>query len=415
MSQPILTPASTTSTTILSASATPAEAAAYAFKADAYATNQYFLSGAADQVSYTYKRLGGDVLDIEIVNDMVFEAYEEAVVEYSYLVNIHQAKNALPSLLGDTTGSFDHTGQLISGDSLENINVELKYPRFEMPHPKRVGIGLGREGGFGGDAQIHTGSFTPVVRQQEYDLQALVSDSHPTLDIGNKRIVIQTVYYKTPRTMWRFFSYYGGLNVVGNLMDYGQYSDRSTYEIVPTWQNKLQAMQFEDSLYTRTSHYSYDVINNRLRIFPTPEASLYPDKIYFRFYVPADAWVEEADRQTGTSGINNMNTLPFANVPYTSINSIGKQWIRRYGFSVAKRMLGRVRSKLDSLPFSGQDVTLDGKDLISEATEEQEKLREELKTVLDELTYNQVAENQAKMVEDSRKAIRGTPLKIYVG
>ena len=35
-------------------------------------------------------------------------------------------------------------------------------------------------------------------------------------------------------------------------------------------------------------------------------------------------------------GINNMNNLPFANLPYGSINSIGKQWIRRFALSLSK-------------------------------------------------------------------------------
>ena len=75
-----------------------------------------FVQGAVDQVSYTYKKLGGDVLDIELTPGNVYTAYEEAVLEYSYIVNIHQAKNALPSMLGATTGTFDHDGNLSGQD-----------------------------------------------------------------------------------------------------------------------------------------------------------------------------------------------------------------------------------------------------------------------------------------------------------
>lgn len=55
--------------------------------------------------------------------------------------------------------------------------------------------------------------------------------------------------------MWRFYGVYGGLNAVGNLSSYGQFADESTFEIVPTWQNKSQAKQYEDHLYTRLSHF----------------------------------------------------------------------------------------------------------------------------------------------------------------
>ncbi len=79
--------------------------------------SQYFCTGAAEQVSYTYKKLGGDVLDIELTDNNIYAAYEEAVLEYSYLLNIHQAKNALSDLLGANTGTFDHDGQLQTGDA----------------------------------------------------------------------------------------------------------------------------------------------------------------------------------------------------------------------------------------------------------------------------------------------------------
>ena len=96
--------------------------------------------------------------------------------------------------------------------------------------------------------------------------------------VGNNKITVRKVYYKTPQAMWRFYGYYGGLNTVGNLSNYGQFADDSTFEIIPTWQNKLQARGFEDSLYTRMSHFSYEVKNNNLRIFKF-------HNLYFTIYV----------------------------------------------------------------------------------------------------------------------------------
>ena len=64
--------------------------------------------------------------------------------------------------------------------------------------------------------------------------------------------------------MWRFYGYYGGLNTVGNLANYGQFADDSTFEVIPPWHNKLQAMAYEDAIYTRNSHYSYEIKNNKL-------------------------------------------------------------------------------------------------------------------------------------------------------
>ena len=110
MSLPTLTPTSETSAIILPITGSPADVAA-ACPIGAYNDSTEFLSGAAAQVAFTYKRLGGDVLDIELTANNVYANYEEAVLEYSYLLNIHQTKNILGSALGGTTGSFNHKGQ----------------------------------------------------------------------------------------------------------------------------------------------------------------------------------------------------------------------------------------------------------------------------------------------------------------
>ena len=62
-------------------------------------TGDSFVSGAVDQVAYVHSKLGGNVLDLEITTTNVYNAYEEAVLEYSYLINTHQAKNVLSDLL----------------------------------------------------------------------------------------------------------------------------------------------------------------------------------------------------------------------------------------------------------------------------------------------------------------------------
>ena len=214
-------------------------------------------------------------------------------------------------------------------------------------------------------------------------------------------------------TMWRFFGYYGGLNVVGNLNSYGQWSDDSTWQVVPVWQNKLQAMQYEDMLYTRTSHYSFEIIDNKLRLFPTPH-EFSPEKFWFKFSIKEDVWTDEYD--DGQRGVNNLNTLPFENIPYESINSIGKQWIRRFCLALSKGTLGQVRSKFgNNVPIPGDNVTLNGAELLSQAQSEQEALREELKTQLEALTYDKLVETDKNIVDNVNTIQKYIPTGIFVG
>jgi hypothetical protein len=214
--------------------------------------------------------------------------------------------------------------------------------------------------------------------------------------------------------MWRFYGYYGGINAVGNLSTYGQYADDSTWQVVPVWQNKLQAMAYEDAMYTRISHYSFDIRDNNLRLFPTP-SGVDMTTLWFEFVTEEDPLIDKDGMDTGATGINNMNTAPFANIPYTNINSIGKQWIRRFALSVCKEMLGIIRSKFATIPIPGESVTLDGPALLSSAKEEQTALRDELKTVLDELTYAKLSEKDSTIATNTETLLAKIPLAIYPG
>ena len=217
MATPTLTPASTTSEVVLTSTGSTSLVSA-TLPYGIYASDNNFLSGAAEQVSYVYKKLGGDILDIEITPGNVYTAYEEACLEYSYLVNIHQAKNSLGDLLGNTTASFDHDGE-ISGSTISSIS--LKYPRYTFQYSKRAAEGLATEAGINGNLTLYSGSFAAIADQQDYDLQSLISSSVSDFDgtdvIANNKITIRKVYYMTSRAQWRFFAFYGGINVIGNM------------------------------------------------------------------------------------------------------------------------------------------------------------------------------------------------------
>ena len=130
------------------------------------------------------------------------------------------------------------------------------------------------------------------------------------------------------------------------------------------------------------------------------------------FSIPEDAWSGD---DPSIDGVNNMNTLPFGNLPFESINSIGKQWIRRFSLALCKETLGQVRSKFGSVPIPGDNIQLNGSALLNEGKEEQQKLRDELKTTLAELTYAKLVEQDAQMVDNSSKVLEKVPNYIFVG
>ena len=411
-----LQPASTTSAVVLPATGSPGDVST-ALAYNIYTTNAFY-SGAADQVAYTYQKLGGQVLDLEITPSNVYNAYEEACLEYSYLVNTHQSKNVLSSLLGNNTASFDQDGEMSAYIDGTGSTPNLKYPRFQLGYIRNVGDSIGTLAGLGGNQTVYSASFTTLEDTQDYDLQKIIytaslAASSPFHNkVGKNAITIQKVYYKTPAAMWNFYGGYG-IGAVGNLSTYGMYADDSSFQLVPSWQNVLQAYAFEQDLHVRASHQSFRIINNKLRIYPQSRGGAL--KYWVEFRVAEDAFTEDSDRKYGADGVNNMNTLPFPNVPYQNINSIGKQWIRRFALSLSKETLGQVRSKLASIPIPNNEITLNGSALISEAKEEQTNLRTELKEALDQMVYAALAEQDQRLQNSVADVVQKIPTGIYVG
>ena len=175
MALPTLTPSSTKSAIVLPITgafngATPANSiVADACPIGAYTGSAGFVTGAISQVAYTYKKLGGDILDIEITSGSVFANYEEACLEYSYIVNFHQAKNTLGSALGAATASFNYQGEV-----LEGTGRSLNYPKFRFDYAFRIGDTFSHEATVGGTEPIYSASIDRIADKQDYDLQTII-------------------------------------------------------------------------------------------------------------------------------------------------------------------------------------------------------------------------------------------------
>lgn len=424
MPTPTLTPASTTSTIALKSVGDSTKVAA-AVPLGVYTSVplqseiDLFTEGAAEQVSYVYQKLGGDVMDIEITNDQVYASYEQACIVYSKMINIHQSENVLSNVLGAATGTFDHEGQILEteGDVTNTSNYNLKYPKFDFSYARRVTEGISAETGLGGSTPVYSASFDLIDGQQDYNLQKLLEDDPAfTTIIGGNQVLIKRVFYKTRRAMWNFYGLQGSsMRSVGSAGGYSRFADSSTFEVIPVWQQKLEAINYEDHIKTRTSDCSYEIRNNQLRIFPTP-SQVNSEKMWIEFQIPRSPWTDtDSAGETGTSGINNLNNIPFQNLPFSSINQIGKQWIRDYSFSLSKEMLGIVRSKFSSIPTPGGEITLNGTQLISDAKAEMEALVTELKEALEKMTYSEMMKSDAEVLEASEKIMKEIPSLIYVG
>ena len=175
---------------------------------------------------------------------------------------------------------------------------------------------------------------------------------------------------------------------------------------------------YEDSITTRTSNFSYELIDNKLKLYPDPGYWDFSDvdRMWVRFYVEdMNAWEKNSGYNDGTQGINNLNTIPFDNLPYQNINSMGKQWIRKYALALCKEMLGQIRGKFTTIPIPGESVTLNHADLLSQAKEEQQQLRDKLIEMLKEVEYKELVKYDSETSDATANTFKNSPLPIFVG
>ena len=98
----------------------------------------------------------------------------------------------------------------------------------------------------------------------------------------------------------------------------------------------IQAIQFNDTI--RKSNYSFELVNDKLRIFPLPGTGDNGRNLWFKYILKSDR--NNPIAPSGSNKITNVSNVPYTNPDYNQINSIGRQWIFEYTLALSKEMLG---------------------------------------------------------------------------
>jgi hypothetical protein len=172
---------------------------------------------------------------------------------------------------------------------------------------------------------------------------------------------------------------------------------------------RLQAIELNDIV--RRSAYSFQIANNRIRIFPIPGKNNYANKIWFEYIKKAD---RSAPLKNNTGTISDFSNIPYNSVVYKNINSVGRQWIRRYTLALVMEMLGWIRGKYSALPIPNSEITLNGSDLLSAGQAAKDSLITELKEILDSMSRQAQLERKQAEADSLQQQISKIPLKIYI-
>lgn len=362
-----------------------------------YDTDSEFQTEAPKFADWCAKRLGYPLMNVELQDKQFYACLEESVSEYSAQINQFNIKDNLLTLQGQSTSS-NLTHKRVTPNLGRSVFLSQAY---------------GTEAGVGGLVEVKSGSVDIVSGSQTYDLNALWAD---VSESGNA-IELQRVFYEETPAVQRYFDPYAGTGAgTMNLLDqfgFGNYSPAVTFLMMPVYADmlRLQAIELNDQI--RKSAYSFQLRNNKLRIFPRPDSSY---KLHFEYLVRSDRDDALMTEHSGSSDvISDFSNVPYDNMKFTSINDVGKQWIRKYGLALTKELLGIVRSKYGAIPIPGAETSLDGDTLRSEASAEKEALVTQLREILEQTSRKALMEADKDESEFLQEKLKKVPYPIYIG
>ena len=362
--------------------------------------DDYNFQGEAPKVAlWCARRLGYPIQNIELIDENFYACFEESVSEYGAQVNQFNIRNNLDSLKGKSKAT-NLTSKLVQGSNLPNLIA--------------ISDAYGTLAGVGGNTDIKKGFIELVPGQQEYNLDTLwaaVSES-------GKRIEIVKVFQEPTPAINRFFDPYsvsgqGTLNLIDEF-GFGSFSPAAQFILMPMYEDmlRIQAIEFNDQV--RRSAYTFNLVNNVLEIFPIPGSSTYNPTLLWFEYVITDERIE-ASMIHKPNVISSYANINYDNMTYASINSVGKQWIWKYTLALAKELLGGIREKYASIPIPEGEISLDGASLRAEAQNDKDRLYEQLRQDLEELSRPKQMEYKAQEAEQVQKMLKNIPLPFYIG
>ena len=358
-----------------------------------YDSDNDFQNDAVKVAKFCGTRLGYPLMDVELQDDSMFACFEEAVTTYGNEVFNFKIRENYLSMEGASTGS-----------AINNKLVEPTLNRVIL-----ISKNYGTEAMVGGPVTRYSGSLNVTASKQEYDLDQWAEDQGITGSIEVRR-----VFFEAPPAIQRYFDPYAGTGTgIQSLMDtfgFGDYSPAINFMLMPTSYDVqlLQGIEFNDQI--RKSAYSFEIINNKLKMFPIPKKA---GKLWFEYYQSNDK--SKLNFNDASDLITNVAEVPYNNPTYAYINSVGRQWIFKYTLALCKEVLAYIRGKYQTVPVPGSEASLNQADLLSDARTEKDALITSLREMLDQTSRGKQLEAQAIEGENLEKTLKTVPMTIYIG
>ena len=359
-----------------------------------------FQEDADKLVTYCARRLGYPLTDIELQDLNFYAAFEDAITTYGNEIYSFQIRDNYLSLEGAST--------------LTSVNDAIITPN--MGTIIKLSQQYAAEAGAGGNITYYSGALALTPGKQTYNLKEwAISQS---ISGG---IEIKTVFYQDLPAINQMYAPFGGFAGLGGLPAAGIYGGMygggygGGYLMMPVAYDAgvIQGLELSNTI--RLSNYTFEIINNNIKIFPIPTNNDVRQGFLWFEYIKTEDRYADSITQTGGDKVTNISNAPYGYPVYSQINAVGKSWIFDYALALCKEMLGYVRGKYGTIPIPGREVTLNQADLLTAATAEKLALVERLRVYLDETSKKSLLERRAQESDFRRQEINNVPMVIYIG
>lgn len=348
--------------------------------------------------NFVAQRLGYSVMGVELQTGSIYSALEEAVTTFGNEIYLFKIRDNYLSLEGTATSS-----------NLNNTVLSTNLGGII-----RIGEDYASEAGVGGYINYYTGSITISAGNQLADLNAWAAVSASFLTGSNDSIEVKRIFYEGTPAMVRYYDPYAGtgLQPLMDTFGFGGMSPGVNFTLMPVFADiqRVQAIEFNDQV--RRSAFSFELVNNQLRIFPIPNVDML---LYFHYIKVSERNSPTRNAYSASNLVTNISNVPYQNPSYGQINSPGRQWIRSYTLALCKETLGYIRGKYQTTPIPGAEISLNQSDLLTDARTEKDALIQKLREDLDRTSRTSQLAKRAEEGVSIKSTLNDVPLPIYTG
>jgi len=403
-----------------------------------------FQSDADKMINFILRKLGEDVLSVELTKKMIWTCFEEATLAFNSQIIMYQAKSNLASLLGNPTGSIDPT----TGKYENNINLVNNYLQPNLDFLIRQAEPYASEVGYGQSVDSYSGSIEIQPGRQDYDLYTELKDESgiPLVQYMTSgstgysgRMKVLEVFHYAPAQF--VFNSNLASNFIATGLPVESYIPDTRFYVLPLFEDILRASMLKSAQRVRRSQYSFRVSGRKIRIYPTPNSQIptFNSRLWIRVSFPQSAapgilgtyfsgsqpdgvltggaegsgGQNFASSTTTLFGASNPANIAMGFINYSSLNPWARNWVFQYTLALCKELLGHVRGKIKSLPIMGAELTLDGETMLSEGREDKKDLLYGdggLIAKLESLSYEKLDEMNANRTEQQMKQLQMLPM-----